>query len=300
VRFTLETFNTTWTSQAKKRNAHAKAHMIAKKISVKEHRMIAIHNLCKRFDQVQALQRASFSVPKGELCGLLGPNGAGKSTLFKIVMGLLSADEGDIVVAEEAITFGEIEYKRRLGYSPESPVFYEYLTGAEFLEFIAAAKGTAKSKVKKENSKWQTTNDRRQATNDKRRQEIEKWLTFFDLTAKANELIRNYSHGMRRKISLCAALLGEPDILLLDEATNGLDPETSFRFKEFLRVYCRNGGTVLFSSHIIETVEQLCDRIIILHRGRVLAEMRREDWEKIRQEGSNLEQKFIAMIHEND
>lgn len=281
-------FNTAWTSQAKKTAQDGCVDS-----TLKEHRMIAIHNLCKRFDQVQALQRASFSVLKGDLCGLLGPNGAGKSTLFKIVMGMLAADEGEIVVAEEKITFGEIEYKRRLGYSPESPVFYEYLTGAEFLEFIAAAKETAKSKK-------QIANGKRQTTDNNRRREIEKWLAFFDLTAKAGELIINYSHGMRRKISLCAALLGEPDILLLDEATNGLDPETSFRFKEFLRVYCRNGGTVLFSSHIIETVEHLCDRIIILHRGRVLAEMRREDWEKIRREGSNLEQRFIAMIHEND
>ncbi len=98
---------------------------------------------------------------------------------------------------------------------------------------------------------------------------------------------------------MCAALLGEPDVLLLDEATNGLDPETSFRFKEFLRHYCREGGSVLFSSHIIETVEHLCDRIIILHRGRVLVEMRREEWEKLREEGSSLEQRFIAMIQGN-
>ncbi len=248
--------------------------------------MIAIRGLSKRFDHVQALDHVSFALAQGELCGVLGPNGAGKSTLFKIIVGLLAADEGEIYLAEQQIIFGEVEYKRRLGYSPENPIFYEYLTGAEFLQFIAAAKGTANDKEQKEKSKEQ--------------EDIEKWLAFFELTAKAGELIKNYSHGMRRKLSLCAALVGAPDILLLDEATNGLDPEASFHFKEFLREYCRTGGTVLFSSHIIETVEHLCDRIILLHRGRVLAEMRREEWEKLRSEGSSLEQRFIAMIHGND
>ena len=157
----------------------------------------------------------------------------------------------------------------------------------------------ASSKRQGAKGKGQATSDQRRTTNEQLRQGIEKWLTFFDLSAKAGELIKNYSHGMRRKISLCAALLGEPDALLLDEATNGLDPETSFLFKEFLRNYCREGGMVLFSSHIIETVEHLCDRIIILHRGRVLEEMRREEWKKLREVGSSLEQKFIAMIHES-
>lgn len=235
--------------------------------------MIAIHNLSKRFEHVQALQEVSFAVAQGELCGLLGANGAGKSTLFKTAMGLLQADRGELVIAGLPITFGEVEYKRLIGYSPESPVFYEYLTGAEFLHFIAAAKHVANAA-----------------------QQIEHWLSFFDLSAKAQELVRNYSQGMRRKLSLIAALLGAPQLLLLDEATNGLDPETSFRFKEYLRAYCRAGGTVLFSSHIIETVEQLCDRIIILHRGRVLQEMRRAEWEALRQAGSSLEEKFIALV----
>jgi len=192
----------------------------------------------------------------------------------------LRAGDGEVVIADRPIKFGDTEYKRLIGYSPENPVFYEYLTGLEFLNFIAAAK--------------QATPRNRQSTPSS--QQIQRWLAFFDLTPKAYELIKNYSHGMRRKLSLIAAVLGAPAILLLDEATNGLDPETSFRFKEYLREYCRNGGTVLFSSHIIETVEHLCDRIIILHRGRVLQEMRRAEWEQLRKAGSSLEQKFIALV----
>lgn len=237
--------------------------------------MITIKNLHKNFKQVQALNNVSFTVERGSLCGLLGPNGAGKSTLFKILMGLLNPDAGEIELIGKGVTFGESEYKRQIGYAPETAILYEYLTGLEFLRFIAAAK---------------------QLPPAAREEQIQHWLAFFDLTTKANELIKGYSHGMRRKISLSAALLGAPDILLLDEATNGLDPESSFRLKEYLRKFCERGGTVLFSSHIIETVEHLCDRIIILHCGQVRGEIERSQWEEWRRQGSSLEQAFIATV----
>ncbi|MGH7451992.1 MAG: ABC transporter ATP-binding protein [bacterium] len=237
--------------------------------------MITIKNLHKTFEHVQAVKDVSFAVEKGTLCGLLGPNGAGKSTLFKIMMGLLEPDAGEIELAGARAIFGESEYKRKIGYAPETAILYEYLTGREFLNFIAAAK---------------------QVSAAKRGEEIQHWLAFFDLTGKADELIINYSHGMRRKISLSAAFLGAPEILLLDEATNGLDPESSFRLKEYLREFCNSGGTVLFSSHIIETVEHLCDRIIILHQGQVLREMARNEWEGLRRQESSLEQAFIALV----
>ncbi|MCL4707007.1 ABC transporter ATP-binding protein [bacterium] len=239
--------------------------------------MVIIQNLSKSFQHVQALQNVTLAVRQGELCGLLGPNGAGKSTLFKIVMGLLAPEAGEIFIAGEQIHFGEVEYKCRIGFAPESPILYEYLTGREFLNFIAAAKRLAR---------------------EARADDIAKWLEFFDLAPKADELILEYSHGMRRKISLCAALLGQPDILLLDEATNGLDPESSYRLKEYLREFCKRDGTVLFSSHIIETIEHLCDRIIILHQGRVLRELRREAWESFRQQGSSLEKEFMKLVAE--
>jgi len=237
--------------------------------------MIDIKNPGKSFEYVQALRDVSFAVTKGSLCGLLGPNGAGKSTLFKIIMGLLAPDAGEVALAEERMVFGETAYKRKIGYGPEAPIFYEYLTGLEFLRFIATAKDVPP---------------------ETREPQIQHWLTFFDLTEKAGELVKGYSHGMRRKLSLSAALLGAPEILLLDEATNGLDPESSFKFKNYLREFCERGGTVLFSSHIIETVEHLCDRLIILHRGHVLREMQREEWQGLRQRGSSLEQEFIAMV----
>lgn len=240
--------------------------------------MVIIQNLSKSFQYVQALQNVTLAVRQGELCGLLGPNGAGKSTLFKIVMGLLAPEAGEIFIAGEQIHFGEVEYKRRIGFAPESPILYEYLTGREFLNFIAAAKHLAR---------------------EARADDIAEWLELFDLAPKADELILEYSHGMRRKISLCAALLGQPDILLLDEATNGLDPESSYRLKEYLREFCKQGGTVLFSSHIIETIEYLCDRIIILHQGRILRELQHEEWERFRQLGSSLEKEFMKLVAES-
>ncbi len=237
--------------------------------------MIIIKNLYKTFGLVQAVNNVSFSVDAGTLCGLVGPNGAGKSTLFRLLMGLLESDSGEIEIADETIDFGDTGYKSKIGYAPEDPILYDYLTGVEFLNFVAAVK---------------------KVPSDIRRNEIHKWLNFFDLFQKSGELIKNYSHGMSRKMSLCAALIGSPEILLLDEATNGLDPESSFKFKEYLKDFCENGGTVLFSSHIIETVEYLCDRIIILHQGRILRELDREEWEGLRQQDSSLELLFISLV----
>ena len=237
--------------------------------------MIKIENLSKSFAEVQAIDNVSFSIKAGSLCGLVGPNGAGKSTLFKLMMGLLEPDSGKIQIDNRIIQFGDTDYKSNIGYAPENPVLYDYLTGLEFLQFIAAAK---------------------RISPEKRRQEIESWIDFFDLSDKAGELIKNYSHGMRRKMSLSAALVGSPKILLLDEATNGLDPEGSYKFKGYLKQFCENGGTVLFSSHIIETVERLCDRIIILHHGKIRKELEKEEWEILRDQGSSLEQLFIHLV----
>ena len=240
---------------------------------------VEVADLGRSYDKIQAVRGVSFRVEKGTLCGLVGPNGAGKSTLLKMLMGLLEPDSGEITIAAAPVKFGQTEYKRHLGYAPESPALYEYLTGREFLYFVAGAQEVPAAE---------------------REGRIAQWLSFFDLSDKANELIFAYSHGMRRKISLAAALLHSPRLLLLDEATNGLDPESSFRLKEWLREYCRQGGTVLFSSHILETVEHLCDRILVLNHGRLLRDMPRSECEGLRTQGRSLEQEFIAMVRSSD
>lgn len=237
--------------------------------------MITAQDLQKSFGETKAVDAVSFSVRKGELCGLLGPNGAGKSTIFKMLMGLLKPDAGLFRIGEKTILYSDTEYKSKVGYAPESPVFYEYLTGQQFLEFIAAAKAIPI---------------------EKRQADIDHWLAFFDLRTKSDELVNNYSQGMRRKLSLSAAFLGKPEILILDEATNGLDPESSYKAKKYFREFCSNGGTILFSTHIIEIVEHLCDRIIILHKGKKLKELERNDWQDLRKTGSSLEHEFIHLV----
>ncbi len=237
--------------------------------------MIQIKNIQKAFDATIALNRISFDISDGEICGLVGPNGAGKSTLFKIIMGLLEQDAGTIILNGEEIRFGDTEYKQLIGYAPEEPVLYEYLTGVEFLQFIAAAK---------------------QMPPEIRADRINHWLDFFSLTPKAHELVKNYSQGMRRKLSLIAALLSDPKFLLLDEATNGLDPSSSFKFKEYLKKFCADGGTVLFSTHIIETAEHLCNRIVILNKGEIVKQLKQADWEHLRENNSSLEMLFMGLV----
>ena len=237
--------------------------------------MINIKKISKNYDRLAALKNVSFNVSQGELCGLVGLNGAGKTTLFKIIIGQIAADSGEILIEDQPVAFGDFKYKQQLGYAPETPALYDYLTGYEFLNFIGKVKQLSAGDCQ---------------------MEAEKWLAFFKMDEKAQALIANYSQGMRRKISLSAALMGKPKLLLLDEATNGLDPETSYYFKNYLREYCDNGGTILFASHIIETLENLCERLIILNQGDILKKMQREAWEKLPQQANSLEQVFINLI----
>jgi len=212
--------------------------------------MIKIKNLSRSFGQVKALDDFSVEIKKGELFGLIGPNGAGKSTLMKCLIGLLKPDQGEILIDGENAVENTISAKKRIGYAPEDPVLYDYLTGTEFLEFIADLR-----KVPREASQERTMS----------------LLQNFGLEGKANQLVADYSHGMKQKISLAAALIAKPEILLLDEPMSALDPESIFWFKNHLQQLCESGVTVIFSSHILDTVEKICDRVGIIHRGKMVA-----------------------------
>ncbi|NIA31015.1 MAG: ATP-binding cassette domain-containing protein [Actinobacteria bacterium] len=212
--------------------------------------MIKIENLSRSFEQVRALDDFSVEIKRGELFGLIGPNGAGKSTLMKCLIGLLKPDKGEILIDGENAVENSISVKKRIGYAPEDPVLYDYLTGMEFLEFIT---------------------DLRKVPREISGEKIKSLLQNFGLEGKANQLIADYSHGMKQKISLAAALIAEPDILLLDEPTNALDPESIFWFKNHLQQLCESGVTIIFSSHILDTVEKICDRVGIIHRGKMVA-----------------------------
>jgi ABC-2 type transport system ATP-binding protein len=199
----------------------------------------------KTFGRVVAVDEVSFRVPRGAFVGLIGHNGAGKSTCIKMLTGLLVPTSGRILVDGEDVTTDPIRVRQRVGAVPEEPALYEWLTAREFLEFVAEVRG---------------------------RGDVGAALDIADLGADADRPIREYSQGMRRRAALAAAMLGDPTVLVLDEALNGLDPPSSSRVKRVLRARVDAGTTVILSTHVVETVEAVADRVILLAHGRVVAE----------------------------
>jgi len=219
-----------------------------------------------------------MEIRKGELFGLIGANGAGKSTLLKIIVGLLAPDQGEVTVGDVDVLQNPVQARKLIGYSPEEPILYDYLTGREFLEFVGKLRGMEKDRLD---------------------QRIAFLLGEYLLSDKADELIADYSHGMKQKISLCAALLPEPEVLLLDEPTNGLDALTAIRFKQHIRSLCNSGITVVFSSHVLETVEKISDRVGIIKHGKIVA---CDTLDALRESvggGRTLEDIFIKLVQED-
>jgi ABC-2 type transport system ATP-binding protein len=198
-----------------------------------------------------------FHLDAGSISGLLGANGAGKTTLFKILAGLVTPDAGSLFWGDRPVPFGHLELKRSLGYVPEEQLLDDYLTVTEFLQFVAAVRGVPVPE---------------------RSRRVSRWIEFFELGYKRGALLLECSHGMRQKVSLAAALLAEPRLLLLDEAINGLDTISRIRLRDELRKYSAGGGTVFFSTHVIESIEPLCDRVLILAGGRLVADVSAEEW----------------------
>ena len=212
---------------------------------------LQVDGISKAFGEVQALAAVSFSVASGEIVGLLGPNGAGKSTTMRAILGLVQADTGEIRLFGRNIAANPEETKRLVGYVPESPALYEFLTGAEYLDFVADMYGLDPK----------TRADR-----------IQQYLTGFELAGHENSLISGYSQGMKQKVALIAALSHHPKLLLLDEPLNGLDPRSARITKDLLRnLAAHERVAVLFSTHVLEIAQAICDRIVILERGQVLA-----------------------------
>lgn len=212
---------------------------------------LEVLGVSKSFGATAALSSVSFSVPAGQIVGLIGPNGAGKSTMMKAVLGLVRPDAGQIRLFGRNVSDDPTETKRLVGYVPESPALYEFLTGAEYLDFVA---------------------DMYRLSAETRRERIQQFLTGFELAGHENSLISGYSQGMKQKVALIAALSHRPKLLILDEALNGLDPRSARVTKDLLRNLAAHEGVgVLFSTHVLEIAQAICDRVVILDRGRVLA-----------------------------
>ena len=236
--------------------------------------MLRIHGLTRRYGPLLALDDVSFEVPAGQIVGLLGANGAGKSTLIRTAAGLQPPDSGTVHVKDEEVWTNPLAAKRMLGYSPEEPTFYEELSADEYLAFVAALRGLdPKPARERANGLFQR----------------------LGLASRIHEPVHNFSHGMRKKLAFVAAVLHQPAVLLCDEALDGFDAAGALEAKESLRSLAGQGCAVLFSSHVTETIERLCDRVIVLHRGRVARIIERAAWGDPQLGPSPLEREFLAV-----
>jgi ABC-2 type transport system ATP-binding protein len=213
--------------------------------------MLELRHVCKRFTGIVAVDDVSFSARPGEITGYLGPNGSGKSTTMKIITGLLESTSGKVLFDGKLIGDDLIAYKQRMGYVPEEPHLYPHLSGLEYLVMVG-----------------QLRNLPDKPTADC----IDGLLRLFSLHSDRHVPISSYSKGMRQKVLLSAALLHNPDLLLLDEPFSGLDVGTGLVLRSLIQELAARGKVVLFSSHELETVERVCSHVVILNRGKIVAD----------------------------
>ncbi len=230
--------------------------------------MLRIENLSVSYDNKLAVDNLSIYLRTGMIYGLVGPNGAGKSTVIKTITGLLPFYAGKIYYNEYLLKKNRQQIRKLFGYAPEDPELLPYLTGREFLSMIAGLRQTADIES-----------------------QVHSLIELAGLSRKADELIKSYSHGMRQKVSLAGALIGNPPFLILDEALNGLDPVSLYNIRSYLQQRAKSGAVILLASHVLELVENWCDRVIVMHRGKLLGEFDpKEETEK------PFSEKFIELI----
>ncbi len=212
--------------------------------------LLEVRKLHKKYGGFEALSNVSFELRAGEILGYLGPNGAGKSTTLKILTFASIPDSGEILSGGVNIFDKIDEFKKVLGYVPEVPYVYDMLTGREFLNFICDMRAIGLNE----------------------RKSMDRYLDSFDLSKDADKLISSYSNGMRKKISIIAAIMHKPEILLLDEPTSAMDALSVKNFKEILAALKENGSAILLTTHILEIAQKLCQRIVIINKGKKLVE----------------------------
>ena len=234
--------------------------------------MLQVQNLVKSFKSKLAVNDISFQVNEGEIYGLLGSNGAGKTTTIKIIMTLLRPDSGQVLIRSQDVFTNPVETKKLIGYSPETPLFYEKLTGEEFLHFIGKIRGVKGSLDK-----------------------ISNYADMFEMSDSIRNEIGSYSRGMRQKLALMGALIDDPEYLILDEPTAGLDPRFNNLIKRLILEEKKRGRSILLSTHLTVNAEEICDRIGVIHNGILLAEGTVE--ELMSSTGSStLEEVFIKLV----
>ncbi|MGD0212331.1 MAG: ABC transporter ATP-binding protein [Terriglobales bacterium] len=212
--------------------------------------MLEAVGLTKRYSAIPAVQDVSFQIRRGQILGYLGPNGSGKSTTVKMLTGLLEPTAGQILFDGVRIYSGNPFFARNLGYVPEEPHIYSHLTGAEYLRLVGRLHSIPRHTLERK---------------------IDAFIDLFSLRDARYELLRNYSKGMRQKILLSAALLHNPEVLILDEPFSGLDVGAALVLRNLLKALAREGKIILYSSHVLEVVEKVCSEVVILYKGKVVA-----------------------------
>lgn len=235
--------------------------------------MLNIQNLTKRYGSKTAVNNLSLSIEAGEICAFIGHNGAGKTTTLKACCGLLTPDGGEITVDGMSIREKPIDCKRVMAYIPDNPDMYEFLTGYEYLNFVADVYGVTKE-------------DR-----EKRIAELGALLGITDALGGA---ISECSHGMKQKIAIISALIHKPKLILMDEPFVGLDPVASHQLKNLMAEHCANGGAIFFSTHVLEVAEKLCNKVAIIKNGKLVASGAMDD---VRGD-SSLEEIFLELEEE--
>ena len=241
--------------------------------------MITLDHVSKTYagGTIRAVDDLTLTVPPGVIFGFLGPNGAGKTTTIKMIVGILRPDRGTITIAGHDNQREALACKAITAYVPDTPELYEKLTGREYLSFIGDVYGVA---------------------GPDRHQRSVSWLEAFELDRAVNDPIQSYSHGMRQKIALVAALMVDPQVLVLDEPMVGLDPKSARFLKDALRSHCQRGRAVFFSTHIMEVAERLCDQLGIIHHGRLLAQGTLDELRGLAQDPRSLEDIFLELTRQ--
>ncbi|OOM78557.1 ABC transporter ATP-binding protein [Clostridium sp. BL-8] len=237
--------------------------------------MITIDNVTKSYNGTyKAVDNLNLKIENGEIFGLLGPNGAGKTTTIKMITGIISSTNGNIKINGIDINKDPIKAKKQFGYVPDSPDMFLRLTGIEYLNFMADIYGVSKGD---------------------RMERIEEMTQRFEMESAIGDKILSYSHGMRQKIVLIGVMIHKPKVWILDEPMTGLDPKSSFTLKEMMREHADAGNTVVFSTHVLEVAEKVCDKVAIINKGHLIFNGTLDDMHNRFKENESLEEMFLEM-----
>jgi ABC-2 type transport system ATP-binding protein len=240
--------------------------------------VLEVVNLCKRYRGIPSIEDINFRIRAGEIVGYLGPNGSGKSTTVKIITGLLQPNEGSVLFEGKDIRSDMVNFRSTLGYVPEEARVYTYLSGLEYLQLVGRLRGLSESDIE------------RKAT---------QMLKLLGLESWRYSPISFYSKGMKQRVLIAAALMHNPRLLIFDEPLSGLDVVSARLFKDLLQELAAQGKAILYISHVLEVVEQVCDRVIVIAKGRILADAAPAELAKVMQLAS-LQDVFAQLVQQED